>query len=244
MHRLVRFVVLIVLAAGPAPAQQADIRIAVPSELMESGLMQYILPRFSLKTAIRVEPGKSGAMQIATEPPGMPVFSRGDTVYFLRAGQGDKAARFRDWLTGEIGRRTVEAFAPDGEPHYVAVTPDRADTPAPSFDGDPARGLALAREHCGRCHVVNDKNPMRGIGSTPSFAVLRALPGWVARFESFYALNPHGAFTRIAGVTPPFPIDRPPPITPLDLTLDDLDDILAYVATVPPADLGAPIQYQ
>ncbi len=245
MHHLALFVVLIVLAAGPAPAQQADIRIAVPSELVDSGLMQYILPRFSLKTAIRVEAGKDGALQIVTEPPGTPVFSRGGTNYYLRAAQGDKAARFRDWLTGPIGRRTVEAFVPaEGGQGFTMAPPEKPETDAPDFVGDAARGHALAREHCGRCHVVDEANRMRGIGSTPSFAVLRALPGWVVRFESFYARNPHGAYTVIEGVTPSFDITSPPPIARLELTLDDLDDIMAYAATVPPADLGAPIQYQ
>ena len=72
----------------------------------------------------------------------------------------------------------------------------------------------------------------------------RTLPGWLKRFEGFYALKPHGAFTQVADVTPPFNPARPSPIVPIEMTLDDLDAILAYVATVAPADLGAPIQSQ
>ena len=32
------------------------------------------------------------------------------------------------------------------------------------------------------------------------------------RFDAFYTLAPHPAFTQIDGVTDPFPIDRPSPI--------------------------------
>jgi hypothetical protein len=85
---------------------------------------------------------------------------------------------------------------------------------------------------------------MNAIGSTPSFAVLRALPDWGARFQGFFALNPHPAFTQVADVTDPFPIDRPPPIIPVEITLDDLEAILAFVAAMEPADLGAPLLHQ
>ena len=57
-------------------------------------------------------------------------------------------------------------------------------------------------------------------------------------------LNPHPAFTQVADVTPPFHEERPPPIIPVEMTLDDLQAILAYVAALEPADLGAPIRHQ
>jgi hypothetical protein len=85
---------------------------------------------------------------------------------------------------------------------------------------------------------------MTGIGSTPSFSVLRSLPDWSDRFSVFYVLNPHPSFTVIDGVTPPFATNRPPPIAPVVLTLDDLEDVLAYVAGLKPADLGAPLRHQ
>ena len=46
---ILRFTLLLVLLAGSAPPVKADerlIRLAVPQALMDSGLMQYILPRF------------------------------------------------------------------------------------------------------------------------------------------------------------------------------------------------------
>ena len=63
-------------------------------------------------------------------------------------------------------------------------------------------------------------------------------------FQAFYVLAPHPAFTQIKDVTEPFPIDLPSPIAPMEITLDDLEAILAYVAEMPPADLGAPIQHK
>ena len=82
------------------------------------------------------------------------------------------------------------------------------------------------------------------MGSTPSFPLLRTFSDWDERFESFYVLKPHAAFTQIEGVTPPFDIERPSPIVPMEITLEDLEAITAYVAIIAPADLGAPIKSQ
>ena len=85
---------------------------------------------------------------------------------------------------------------------------------------------------------------MNAIGSTPSFALLRTFEDWDYRFQAFFALKPHPAFTQVAEITEPFPEDVPSPIVPVEITLDDLDAILAFVATIAPADLGAPLQSQ
>jgi mono/diheme cytochrome c family protein len=34
-------------------------------------------------------------------------------------------------------------------------------------EGDAQKGREIAVQHCGRCHVVPDYNPMGGIGSEP-----------------------------------------------------------------------------
>jgi hypothetical protein len=85
---------------------------------------------------------------------------------------------------------------------------------------------------------------MNAIGSTPSFFALRSLSDWEARFAAFFALNPHPSFTQVTGVTEPFAEDRPPPIVPITLSLEDLEAILAYVAALEAADLGAPLVHQ
>ena len=111
--------------------------------------------------------------------------------------------------------------------------------PAPAQDWSPEEKLAFL--HCGRCHVIGERNRMGGIGSTPGFAVIRTWPDWEAKMRGFYLLNPHPAFTQIEGVTDPFPADRPSPIHPVRLTEEQLARIIDYARRVAPADLGAPI---
>jgi len=236
---------LALAAALAAPAAAQDVVLTVPDGLRDSGLWNYLLPRFKLKTQLAVALGPDGALELEPDGPGTPAFSDGETTYTLSAPRTPAAARFADWLTSEVGRRTVESFTPQaGGRTFAAAEAAAAEPVAAVYEGDAAQGERLSYRLCGRCHVVGPDNRMKGIGSTPSFAVLRAMPGWAARFEGFFALNPHGAFTRIEGVTPEFPIDRPPPIAPVEMTLDDLDAILAFVAQMAPADLGAPISHQ
>jgi len=83
---------------------------------------------------------------------------------------------------------------------------------------------------------------MNAIGSTPSFALMRNFGDWEGRFQTFFLLKPHPAFTQVADVTDPFPDNLPSPIAPIEVTLDEIDAIVAYVATIAPADLGAPVQ--
>ncbi len=103
-------------------------------------------------------------------------------------------------------------------------------------------GEKLTLFNCGRCHVVNERNRYGGIGSTPSFAALRALPDWEGRFLAFWSLNPHPAFTQVEGQTEPFPINRPSPIHPMELTVEEVETITEFARTIPPKDLGAPVR--
>lgn len=107
---------------------------------------------------------------------------------------------------------------------------------------DYAPGEKLTLFHCGRCHVINERNKYGSIGSTPSFGALRTLDNWEDRFDSFYALAPHPAFTQVKDVTEPFPINRPSPIHPMELTLDDIETIREFARTIPPKDLGAEVR--
>lgn len=111
--------------------------------------------------------------------------------------------------------------------------------PAPGRAQDFAPGEKLALFNCGRCHVIGPRNRMGGIGSTPSFPVLRTFPDWEDRMKAFWTLRPHPAFTQIEGVTAPFAEDQPAHIHPIRLTLEELDRIIGYARTVAPADLGA-----
>ena len=155
-------------------------------------------------------------------------------VFFFSLGNGDGkpsqgCARVRGgaggvgvvrWLGGEVGEEGVER------------------------EGEAGRGADWAVGAWGRGHVVGEVNRMNGMGSTPSFAVLRSLDDWLERFLAFYALNPHPSFTIIPDVTEPFDETRPSPISPVTLTLEELENIVAYTATMDPADLGSPIAHQ
>jgi hypothetical protein len=113
-----------------------------------------------------------------------------------------------------------------------------------AMEGDAELGHAVSRAKCTRCHAVDEATRGWGIGSTPSFGILRALPDWEERFTAFYALKPHAAFTQITDLTEPFPVSRPSPIAPIALTLDEFDALIAYVAAMQAADLGAPLKHQ
>ena len=156
---------------------------------------------------------------------------------------GDVLA-FVDWLVSETGRRTIAAFQPPDGQQFVLPEIAIEEAASEALPGNAELGEQLSLEHCGRCHVVNESNRMAGLGSTPSFRALRANELWLERFQSFFARNPHPAFTQVEGITPPFDISRPPPIVPVEITIEDLEAILAYVSRVKPADLGAPVRMQ
>lgn len=226
-------------------AAEEDLRLAVPNVLEQSGFAQFVVPRFVLKTGVRItRVGEDEAAQMR--------FTQGGQTLFVGLGkqwsfehEGDaRAERFATWLRSDIGKRTIESFiAPDGSPFTTQVAAAVA-APVVDFDGDVAEGETLSLSMCGRCHVINEKNRMNGMGATPSFAVLRSLTDWDDRFQTFHLRNPHPSFTQIEDITDPFDPSLPPPIVPMEMTQADLDAILAYVAIMAPADLGAPLQTQ
>ena len=179
------------------------------------------------------------------EGEGIAVFSGAGATWRMQVDEShDGAARFAEWLSSDVGRRTLTSFEVDGVQPFTLPAEKTVTEAVATFEGDAAEGLKLSSLHCGRCHVVSEANRMNAIGSTPSFFVLRTMRDWNRRFESFFALNPHPSFTQVAEVTAPFPANRPSPIAPVEITLDDLDAILAYVNQLEPADLGAPIKHQ
>ena len=230
-------------------AQEHGFTLNAPEALVETQVLKHLLPRFSLKTSIRVkrvDAANLADVVLSANGDGTPVFEGIGQVWTLslRAKDNAKAVKFVDWLTSDIGLRTVESFAPNGDPMFARITATAVVEDVAEFDGDALLGERLSLERCGRCHVVSDANRMNAIGSTPSFALLRNFDDWDYRFSAFYLLNPHPAFTQIEDVTEPFAPSRPSPIVPITLTLEELDAIMAFVATIEPADLGAPIQSQ
>jgi len=238
-----------VVLALPGVAKAERLRLGVPQALRDSGLMTYVLPRFSLKTGVGVylvPEGAEAELSLEAGGTGRAVFVGPQATWRMISHDSGHAgaARFADWLLSDIGQRTVAAYEVDGQSPFGPPERARAAQVAPTFAGDAALGKTLSNDLCGRCHVVSEETRMNDIGSTPSFFMLRAMKDWARRFEAFYALNPHPSFTQVEDVTPPFHIERPPPIIPVEMSLDDLEAIMAYVATMTPADLGAPIRHQ
>ena len=240
---------LIWLIPASVAAQDNRLRLAIPDDLAASGFMDYLLPRFSLKNATPVDRLPEGApadLAFTTDPTGSAVFTGPDgTWYLARVSDTDAAAKFADWLASEAGGRAITGFVVDGVAPYSL--PQAAEVQVVRVAINPAlaaAGADLSLVHCGRCHVVSEANRMKAIGSTPSFALLRTFDDWDIRFQTFYVLKPHPAFTQITDVTDPFDPSRPSPIVALEISADDLDAIIAYVATIAPADLGAPLQSQ
>ncbi|WP_425039017.1 hypothetical protein [Primorskyibacter sp. S187A] len=233
------------LIASSLGAQEREVLLHAPDTLVETGVMKYVLPRFSLKTQVRVTLVPEAEAQMVLGAGGRPLMTGiGETWGVALLEETDDVARFADWLWSDVGQRTLFAFAPEGKPLFGPPAIVEQEVVEITFDGDADEGEQVSIVQCGRCHAVNEKGRMSDIGSTPSFFVLRAMGDWEQRFGAFYVLKPHAAFTQVIDITDPFPADRPSPIVPVEISLDDLENIMAYVGALTPADLGAPIQHQ
>jgi mono/diheme cytochrome c family protein len=231
------------LVAAPALSQDKAFTLQVPDALVATGFMKHLLPRFSLKTGIRIAT-TTEAGDAAFGAGGTAVFQQGNKVWHLDKSDGPFIDAFQDWLLSDVGKRTIEAFAPEGVALFSADLGVRVEVQTVVLSGDKALGERVSLMRCGRCHVINETNRMKAIGSTPSFGLLRTFPDWQERFGTFFLRKPHPAFTQVADVTEPFAKNLPPPIAPIEVTLEEIKAITAYVASITPADLGAPIQPQ
>ncbi len=237
-------------ASASFAAGDKQFNLSAPPALVETGFLKFLLPRFSLKHGIRVTitAPDNGPPAILDRPaPGtVPVFAGAGTTYFLVLPENENgpAARFKKWLISDIGKSAITGFSKEGQPRFTPASAVVAQVEIAVRDGDAARGEKLSMRLCGRCHVVSEENRMKGIDSTPSFFALRSLKDWMERFDLFYLRNPHPAFTQLDKVSEPFVPSRPSPIQPLRMSTDDLENILAYVSKLEPADLGAPVRHQ
>lgn len=83
--------------------------------------------------------------------------------------------------------------------------------------------------------MVEADNRFSGISSTPSFMMMvDHLDDWQDRFATFYARLPHPSVIFIEGIDPP--TDQPPSVVPIELSLDDVEAILAYARTLRSAE--------
>jgi hypothetical protein len=104
-------------------------------------------------------------------------------------------------------------------------------SPEALADGNAKNGEVISRLHCARCHVVSEDNLFAGIGSTPSFMLMvNALKDWEERFSTFYTRRPHPVHVRIEGLDKL--TNLPSNAAPIELNLNDVDDILAYARSL------------
>ncbi|RMF35698.1 MAG: hypothetical protein D6754_12750 [Alphaproteobacteria bacterium] len=240
LARLVVILALCLVTPAAARADEKRVQLYAPRVLVDSGLLKYILPRFSLKHGVRVTlvEDQTAADMVLGEA-GKALFQGLGRVWRMQIrSRGHKGTeRLAAWLQSEVGQRAINSFAPGGTALFGPAEEDAPQEVALTLDGDAKLGLKVSRSKCSRCHRVDDRRGIFGIGSTPSFAVLRSLADWQERFSSFYTRNPHPSFTIIEDITPPFPENRPPPLVPLEMTVEELEAVLAYVAGIPPATL-------
>ena len=240
-------ILAIVLMAGVVQAQEKEITMVSDPELEVSGLWSYVLPRFKLKTGVKVHlvygtAGLNGDVLMLQDGT-TPVMVSGDGLEFRATlnRTSPHGKRFMEWLVSEVGQRTISAFKLDGQQVFFPSVVELSE------DNEPLKGNILIGEEtaiakCGRCHVISERNKYGGIDSTPSFGALRTLKDWQQKFRVFWTLNPHPSFTQIAGVTEPFDPAHPPHIYPIYLTVKEVSDIGAYMQTIPPKDLGPPLE--
>ena len=116
MRKLFTFVFLLSLMPIAGSAGDRDFRLMAPELLVESGLLKHLLPRFSLKTQIRIELTEGEAeVMLTPDGDGQPVFSGAGATWRMRVRDGHAgAARFADWLTSDVGQRTVTSYSVDG----------------------------------------------------------------------------------------------------------------------------------
>ncbi|MCG6904489.1 MAG: cytochrome c [Rhodobacter sp.] len=245
---LLHLLFVCVLCLGATRAGAQELRLAAPAELADSGFLKHILPRFKFKHRIVVEPvGPQDSAEmalVADATHGTPVFARDDGQEYrlVIAAPGQGPDMFLDWLTSTPGKSAITSFPRGGPPAFITELPERVVVETVEITGDVVLGSRLALAHCGRCHVVDKRNRMGGIGSTPSFAAMRARPHWIDLFSAYWSQNPHPSFTEVIGVTDPFDETNVTHIAPVRITLDEIDAIVAFVETLKPLDLGRPVK--
>ncbi|NNE82252.1 MAG: hypothetical protein HKN18_18430 [Silicimonas sp.] len=231
-----------------APVMAEDLILRMPKTMLDAGFHKQILPRFKFKHRIAVVAVPDGQADMAFGETGTQVFQKVDgAVFKLDIVTEDtdaqaQAATFLKWLKSTSGKAAIEGFKPDGVQIYTTKVVAAEIKTDETFDGDKATGSRLALVHCGRCHVIDKRNRMGGIGSTPSFAALRGRENWSDLFRAFYVHNPHPSFTQVAGVTDPFDPSRQIHVAPVEITPEEIEAITAFVATLKPKQLGRPIK--
>lgn len=246
MHIVLQLSLLaLVLSVAPARATSLSIASGIPE-----GLVNYLLPRFTLKTQIRFDRlPRDGDLQFRKDSGefGVAIFQLNDgSIGYLHAARWlqDDAdyLHFRDWLLSEAGRATISDYREQGVAIAIPVDLAPVEEVAIVITGNADVGRTLSLAHCSRCHKVDRAAKYSGMDSSPSFHAMRGFDDWYVRFLSFYAVSPHKALITVEGSG----IEKDPDlitIAPIELRIEQVNDIVAFVHTLEPLDLGRPIQF-
>ena len=228
-----------------------EIHLHFPEELLMVEFDKHILPRFKFKTQITINAVNSfenSDASIGVKTNGTSIFSDlNDVIYKIKLSTTDesklkKIDRFIDWLKSSSGISAIEGFELNGAQIFKALQLEKKETQEFVFEGDDENGLLISKKHCKRCHVVDD-NAFAGIDSSPSFHAMRSFEDWEERFRAFWTVSPHLNVISIKDVYDAGKKFSPVVIAPIELTLDEVDDILSYVSKIKPKDLGKPINF-
>lgn len=157
----------IVLMAGGVQAQEKEITLISDPELKTSGLWSYVLPRFKLKTGIKVHvvygSGSLNSDVLMQRDGTTPVMVRGDGLEFRatlnRASQ--HGTRFMEWLVSEVGQRTISAFKVDEQQVFFPAVVEVLEDSQP-LKGNVLIGEETAIRKCGRCMLLVSGTNMAG----------------------------------------------------------------------------------
>jgi hypothetical protein len=245
------FLVISFSAGNVQTAVGQEVFVEFPEELLMVEFDKYLLPRFKFKTQIIVRvSSQSDSLdaRLGVIPKGKELFSDlNGFIYRLEtitpdASQISKLEKFVSWLNSPSGITTIEEFSINGSNVFKALESTVEKKEEEVFEGDVASGLSLSQQHCKRCHVVDD-NAFAGIDSTPSFQAMRSFDDWEERFTAFWTVSPHLNVISINEVYEAGSKTVPVTISPIRISLEQVDDILAYVASINPKDLGKPINF-
>ena len=245
------FLVILLSVGNVQTAVGQEVFIEFPEELLMIEFDKYLLPRFRFKTQIMVRvSSQSDSLdaRLGVIPKGKELFSDlNGFIYRLEtvttdASQISKLEKFVSWLDSPSGITTIEEFSINGSNVFKSIESAVEKKEEEVFEGDVAYGLSLSQQHCKRCHVVDD-NAFAGIDSTPSFHAMRSFDDWQERVTAFWTVSPHLNVISITEVHEAGSKTVPVTISPIRISLEQVDDILAYVASIKPKDLGKPINF-
>ena len=129
-------------------AQEKTFRLGAPQVLVESGFLKHLLPRFSLKTGVRITVvGDADDAEAAFGDEGTPAFRGQGRLWHLVYEKGPHTDRFADWLLSDVGKRTIEAFQPEGTAVFSADVGVEEVAVKAVFAGDAAKG-ETSRSRC------------------------------------------------------------------------------------------------